>query len=174
MRRHTLSALALTASFTAFFTADAFAGQFKRLEAVAALPVGGALFTLNSPQNFGGTMEMDVFEWPTAPAGGGYSCSVTFNNTGQAINIRLIGVNGTIITSCTTAVNGTCATPVVNLAGNTLFDCLIATQFAAPAGTNTFYQFAVSHPSGFGPVGPADRSSVKPSGVAGSGATSEN
>lgn len=116
--------------------ATAEAGQFKTVNTVTnsgVLTVGGAITQISSPKStLGGTMEMEVYEFQTPPAGGGWQLQITQNNTGRALNLRLVGVNGTIITSCTTPVNGTCNTTPIGLVGNFKFLALVATDAFNP------------------------------------------
>ncbi|HXH08477.1 MAG TPA: hypothetical protein VNP04_01695 [Alphaproteobacteria bacterium] len=121
---------------------EALAGQFKTLN-TAGLGVGGSISAHSSPKNFGQAMEMEVYEWPTASTGGNYRCQITSNSTGQTLNLRLIGVNGTIISSCAAANGGTCSTPTAALVGNLKFMCLVATQFGAPVSSSAHYVIAV-------------------------------
>ena len=91
----------------------AIAGQFKRLTRVASLAAGAQAVAFSSPQNQGAAMEMDVFEYLSAPAGASYRCRITSNGTGRALTLARVGVNGAIQASCTTPVNGTCDLPFV-------------------------------------------------------------
>jgi hypothetical protein len=118
----------------------ALAGQFKRLDASTLAP-GTQVSALASPQNQGAAMEMDAYEYLSAAAS--YRCRITFNSTGEALNLRVIGVNGTVAFSCTTPVNGTCDTPFVAHAGNLLFQCLVATGNGSPVTASSAYVFAV-------------------------------
>jgi hypothetical protein len=119
---------------------SAFAGQSKRLNA-SGLAVGGLIQVISSPQNQGAAMEMDTYEVLTA--GGNHRFRILSNGTGQVLNLRLIGVNGSIITSCTAAVGGTCTTPSQALIGNLLFQVIVATQNGAPVNPGSNYRFAV-------------------------------
>ena len=118
----------------------ALAGQFKRLDASTLAP-GAQVTALASPQNQGAAMEMDAYEYQSAATS--YRCRITFNNTGEALNLRVIGVNGAVAFSCATPVNGTCDTPFVGHAGNLLFQCLVATGNGSPVAAGSAYGFAV-------------------------------
>jgi hypothetical protein len=122
------------------------AGQFKTLN-TASLAVGASVQAYSSPQNTNDSMEMEVFEWPTPAAGGTYSCDILLNETGRVLNISLIGVNGTVINSCSAAAGGSCSTPIVGLAANTKFQCLTATSFGAPVGAGVYYSMSVQRHS---------------------------
>jgi hypothetical protein len=86
---------------------------------------------------------MDTFEYLSSAAGASYRCRLLFNNTGRAITVARVGVNGTITASCTTAVNGTCDIPFAAHVGSLLFQCIVATGNGSPAGVGSFYSFAV-------------------------------
>lgn len=122
---------------------SAFAGQHKRLSAVATLAAGAQVQTWNSPQNQGAAAEMDTFEYLSSAAGASYRCRLLFNNTGRQITVARVGVNGTISGTCTTAVNGTCDIPFASHAGSLLFQCIVATFNGGPAAPGSFYSFAV-------------------------------
>jgi len=119
------------------------AGQFKRLTRTASLAPGTQAFAFSSPQNQGAAMEMDVWEYLSAPAGASYRCRITSNNTGRGLTLARIGVNGAIQASCITPVNGTCDLPFIAHAGNLLFQCIVATSNGAPVATGSTYGFAV-------------------------------
>ena len=119
------------------------AGQFKTLN-TAGLGVGGQVTAYSSPKNSGSSMEMESYEWQTAAGGGTYRCRITSNATSRVLNIRLIGVNGTVINSCTTAAGGTCNGASVGLAGGVKFQCLVATAFGTTIPSDaSWYQMAV-------------------------------
>jgi hypothetical protein len=122
---------------------QALAGQFKRLSRVATLAVGAQVAAFSSPQNQGAAMEMDVWEYLSAPAGASYRCRIISNNTGRQLRLARIGVNATVQASCVTPVNGTCDLPFVAHAGNLLFQCIVATGNGAPVATGSAYGFAV-------------------------------
>lgn len=121
------------------------AGQFKRLDA-SSLAVGGQIAALASPQNQGAAMEMDVFEFQTPAAGGSFRCRILSNTTGQTLNLRFMGVNGTIISSCAAANNGSCDAGTFSLVGNLLFQCLVATGNGTPVITDARYTLVVERP----------------------------
>jgi hypothetical protein len=124
------------------FSGEAPAGQFKRIIGGGLTDGGGFVFAHASPRNFGNAMEMDVYEFET-PASDSYRCGILNNNTGRSLNVRLVGVNGTIINSCATPVNGTCATPFVGLFGGLLFQCTVSTGFGSPVTDPAYYRFFV-------------------------------
>jgi hypothetical protein len=115
-------------------------GQFKRLNA-ATLATGAETSVFASPQNQGAAMEMDGYEYLSAAAS--YRCRILRNATGRTLNLRRIGVNGTIGGSCSAAPGGTCDLPFVVHAGNLLFQCTVATQGGAPVSAGAQYIFAV-------------------------------
>jgi hypothetical protein len=138
--------LALAALFTLgiSFVGTAEAGQFKRLTGSNLLANGGSIQAYASPLNTGAAMEMDVYEFQTTPVFDSWRCFVNANNTGRALNVRLVGVNGTVGTSsCTTPVNGTCATPFVGLAPNLLFQCTVSTGNGSPVLPGSLYRFGI-------------------------------
>jgi len=110
------------------------AGQFKTVNTVTNLGVlvpGAAITLISSPKtNLGGTMEMELYEFQTPPAGGSWQLIISQNNTGRTLNLRLIGVNGTIITSCVAA--PLCSTVPVGLVGNLKFMAIVATDAFSP------------------------------------------
>src|SRR5581483_1441227 len=117
------------------------AGQFKRLNA-STLAVGAQITAHASPVNQGNAMEMDTYEFLVAPAGGNYRCRIVSNSTGQTLNLRLIGVDGTIASSCAAPNGGTCNTGTFALVGNLLFQCLVSTHNGAPVVGGAHYIFA--------------------------------
>jgi hypothetical protein len=119
---------------------SAYAGQSKRLNA-SGLAVGGLMQVISSPQNQGAAMEMDTYEVLTA--GGNHRFRILSNGTGQVLNLKLIGVNGNIVSSCTAPVGGTCTTPNLALIGNLLFQVIVATQNGAPVNPGSIYRFGV-------------------------------
>jgi hypothetical protein len=139
MHRFVRTTLAIGGT-TLLFGTTALAGQFKRLDASSLAP-GAQVSALASPQNQGAAMQMDAYEYLSAAAS--YRCRITFNSTGEALNLRVIGVNGTVAFSCTTAVNGTCDTPFVAHAGDLLFQCLVATGNGSPVAAGSAYVFGV-------------------------------
>jgi hypothetical protein len=137
--------LAMAALFTlgASFLGTAEAGQFKRMTGSNLLANGGFIQAYASPLNTGAAMEMDVYEFQTTPVQDGWRCFVNANNTGRALNVRMINVIGTVATSCTTLVNGTCFTPFINLAPNLLFQCTVSTGNGSPVAVGSLYRFGV-------------------------------
>lgn len=126
------------------FAASTDAGQFKTLN-TQDLVVGDAVQATSSAKNTGDAMEMEVFEFTTAPEGGTYSCNILANFTGRTLNIALVGVAAAIITSCSAEPGGTCSTSPTGLAGNVKFQCLVATQFGAPVvGGDPVYRMSVN------------------------------
>lgn len=121
---------------------DASAGQFKRLNA-QNLTVGQLLAVHASPLNQGNAMEMDTYEVLSATAGGAYRFRITSNATGQTLNLKVIGVNGTIVGSCSAPNGSSCLTPTLTLVGNLLFQVIVATNNGAPVLANAHYTFAV-------------------------------
>jgi len=123
------------------------AGQFKTLN-TAGIGAGGYLAGYSSPQNTNLSMEMETYEFLTSPAGGTYYCQILYNGVGRTMNVSLIGVNGTVISSCAAAYGSSCSTSTsVGLAANTKFQCLYATGFGSPVspGAGTFYEWSVHH-----------------------------
>jgi hypothetical protein len=86
-------------------------------------------------------MEMDVYEYLSAAAS--YRCRILRNATGRTLNLRRVGVNGTIGSSCSAPPAGTCDLPFVAHVGNLLFQCIVATQNGAPVTATAQYVFAV-------------------------------
>jgi hypothetical protein len=138
--------LAMAALFTlgASFLGTAEAGQFKRMTGSNLLPNGGFIQAYASPLNTGAAMEMDVYEFQTIPVlVDGWRCFVNVNTTGRALNVRMINVIGTVATSCTTPVGGTCFTPFINLSPNLLFQCTVSTGNGSPVAAGSFYRFGI-------------------------------
>ena len=130
-----------------FAVSTAQAGQFKTIN-TGGLGAGGSLAGYSSPQNTNNSMEMETYEFLTSPAGGGYYCQIAYNGVGRTMNVSLIGVNATVISSCGAISGGSCNTSTsVSLAGNTKFQCVYATLFGAPVspGAGTFYEWGVHH-----------------------------
>ena len=136
-------AIAALFTLSASFLGTAEAGQFKRLTGSNLLANGGVLRAVASPLNTGAAMEMDVYEFQTVNVLDGWRCFVDANTTGRALNVRLIGVNGTVVTSCTTPVNGTCTIPFTNLAPNLLFQCTVSTGNGAPVLPGSVYRIGI-------------------------------
>jgi hypothetical protein len=130
--------------------AAAQAGEFKTLN-TNTLAAGGSVTAVTTPKDpipltaFGGAIEMESFEFQTSPAGGSYHCQIVANNTNKTLNISLIGVNATVINSCSAAAGGTCNTPAVGLVGDLKFQCLLATQCCNAAATTGNATIGVHH-----------------------------
>jgi hypothetical protein len=126
------------------FTGESNAGQFKRMTGSNTLAVNGNISAHASPRNQGTAMEMDTYEWQSQSAGAAsYRCRITSNTTGQTLNLKWLGVNGTIIDSCSAANLGTCNTGVHGTVGNLLFQCIVSTANGAPVSGTAHYIFAV-------------------------------
>ncbi|HEX6739065.1 MAG TPA: hypothetical protein VF310_12370 [Vicinamibacteria bacterium] len=149
--RTTLSALGCAAVMVALSSADAYAGQFKNLNNTATLAVNGLVRASSSPQNTGSAMELEAFEFLTTPEVSSWTCRVIANATGTPLNMRLVGLDGTIIRSCTAPAGGVCNTPPVGLVGGHRFLCLVATQFPAPV-TATFPVYTMAVQRGVFPL----------------------
>jgi hypothetical protein len=121
-------------------TDPAIGGQFKRLNA-SVLAAGAQISAFASPQNQGAAMEMDVYEYLSAAAS--YRCRILRNATGRTLNLRRIGVNGTVGASCAAPPLGTCDLPFASHGGNLLFQCIVATQNGAPVVAGAQYVVAV-------------------------------
>ena len=139
-----LAIVGLTVVCTMVFglSGDALAGQFKTLN-TAGLGVGAQVSAHSSPKNTGAAMEMEVYEWPTAAAGGSYRCRLLSNTSGVTLNLREIGVNGTIVGSCAAANGGTCDTPTLGHAGNLKFMCIVSSANGQPVSASAHYIIAV-------------------------------
>jgi hypothetical protein len=124
------------------FGGDALAGQFKTLN-TAGLAVGAQVDAHSSPKNTGAAMEMEVYEWQTTAAGGNYRCRILSNTTGRTLNLREIGVNGTIVGSCAAVNGGTCNTPTLGHGGNLKFMCIVSTANGQPVSSTAHYVMAV-------------------------------
>lgn len=143
MKRYTVSQFVFALLFgIVLLGADVMAGQYKTLN-TATLSMNSQLTARSSPKNTANVMEMEVYEFQTNPNGGSFQCRITQNATGQDLNIRLIGVNGTVISSCVTPVNGTCDTPSVSLVGNLKFQCLVSTDAFSAVNASANYTMAV-------------------------------
>ena len=122
------------------------AGQYKTLN-TENLFVNAILRVQSTPLNTGQAAEMEVYEWRSAATGGNYRCNIQANTTGQSLNLRWLGVNGTQIGTCTAPVGGNCSTATLGLVGNLKFICLVSTQNGAPVSVNARYLFSVTrHP----------------------------
>jgi hypothetical protein len=127
------------------------AGQFKNLNNTATLAVGGTVRASSSPQNTGSAMELEAFEFLTTPEVSSWTCRILNNATGTPLNMRLVGLDGTILRSCTAPAGGVCNTPAVGLVGGHRFWCLVSTQFPAPV-TATFPAYTMGVTRGVFPL----------------------
>jgi hypothetical protein len=126
------------------FAAETNAGQFKRMTGSSTLAVNGSISAHASPRNQGAAMEMDTYEWQSQAAGAAsYRCRITSNTTGRTLNLRFIGVNGTIVSSCSAVNLGTCDTGTFAVVSNLLFQCLVSTANGSPVSGTAHYIFAV-------------------------------
>lgn len=121
---------------------DAMAGSFKIID-TAGLADGGARIVHSSPFNVGSAMEIEVFEWVTNVGGDSWRCGINSNSTGQDLTVRLIGLLGAPAASCTTPVNGTCATAFVGLAGGFAFQCTVSSGAGSPVSLGGHYTLFV-------------------------------
>ena len=138
-----VSAFVLLGGAALLAPSQAEAGEFKTLN-TAGLGVGGQVTAYSSPKNNGPAMEMEVFEWASSLSGGSYRCRITQNATARVLNIRLIGINGTIVNSCTTSAGGVCDAPTVSVVSNAKFMCIVATQNGTTIPSDSsWYQMAV-------------------------------
>lgn len=130
--------------------AAAQAGEFKTLN-TSTLPAGGSVTAETTPKDpipltaSGGAIEMESFEFQTTPAGGNYFCQIVANNTNKTLNISLIGVNATVINSCSATPTHSCNTPAIGLLGDLKFQCLLATQCCSTAATTGNAIIGVHH-----------------------------
>ena len=123
------------------------AGQFKTLNS-GQLAAGGSVAGFSNPQETNKAMEMETYEFVTSSAGGTYYCQILYNAVGQTMNVSLIGVNATVISSCSAASGSACNTSTsTSLVGNTKFQCVYATAYGAPIkpGVDTYYEWGVHH-----------------------------
>src|SRR5271166_2677579 len=127
------------------------AGQYKTLN-TATLAAGGSIEDSSTPKNPlnssgvpGGAMEMETYEFQTGPAGGSYYCQIVSNATNKTLNVSLIGVNGTVITSCSAVSGGSCNTLTESLVGTLKFQCVVATQCCSSPSTAGYYIVGVHH-----------------------------
>jgi len=147
MRHTTFKTLAMAALFTlsVSFLGTAEAGRFRKLTGSNLLPNGGSIQIYASPLNTGTAMEIDVYEFQTTAVQDRWRCFVNANNTGRALNVRMIGLTGEPLPTvkCVTPVNGTCATPFVGLGANFLFQCTVSSGSGSPVRPNSFYRVGV-------------------------------
>jgi hypothetical protein len=120
------------------------AGQFKTLN-TENLAAGTSLRVSSSLLNNGPAAEMEVYEFRSAATGGFYQCNIVQNGTGKSMNLIMLGVNATVIGSCTALPGGgSCSTPTRGLVGNLKFMCVAATGNGSPVTAGTRYIFSVS------------------------------
>lgn len=144
MRRNSmLGILALTTILATglALSRDATAGSFKVVSTLG-LANGGARFAWSSPFNVSSAMEIEVYEWVTN-ATDGWRCGISSNSTGQDLQVRLIGLTGTVLASCVTPVNGTCGTPFVGLGFGFAFHCTVSSGAGSPVILGSNYRFFV-------------------------------
>jgi hypothetical protein len=153
MRNSIGAALGLAAALVIAGATDAGAGQFKNLNNTASLAVNGLVRASSSPQNTGQAMELESFEFLTTTEVSSWTCRIIANATGTPLNMRLVGLNGTIIASCTAPAGGVCNTPATGLVGGHRFLCLVSTQFPAPV-TAVFPVYTMAVQRGVFPLAP--------------------
>jgi len=160
------SALTLALTALSALCGDAMAGSFKTLD-TAGLAIDAQIQVRSSPKSTPeGAIEMEVYEWQTAPEGGVYQCRILVNNTGQPLSIRLVGLDGNISASCSAIAGSACDTAANSFVGDAKFQCLVATSATTDAvvqGAN--YKMAIQRTSA--PVGPTLGRVLSPSGVIG-------
>src|SRR5262245_40123688 len=93
-----------------------------------SLAPGQSVEAHSSPKNSGTAIEMEIFEWRSASAGGNYRCNIVSNKAGTTLTIRLIGVSATPLGSCDALPGGSCSTPTIGLLGEFKFLCIVATS----------------------------------------------
>lgn len=144
MNTNRITSLLISLSLlTLAFASQATAGQFKTLDDVASLAQGGNVQAYSSPKNTSLAMEMETYEWKTGPTDR-YRCSIFSNVTGQDLQLKLVGLTGSAISSCVTAVNGTCSTTCANIVGGAKFSCTVTSGYGSPiAGNTSFYGIRV-------------------------------
>jgi hypothetical protein len=121
---------------------NALAGSYQTIEGV---PNSGAVALHVTPRNQGAAAEATVIAWNSVADS--FRCGITQNSTGRALNLVWMGVNGTIISSCTTAINGTCNTGTFGVVGGLEFQCLVYTQNGQPVlGANPHFTVEVRRP----------------------------
>lgn len=140
-------ALAATAGGVLLGTSAASAGQLKTLN-TQVLGVNGQVTAYSSPKNTNSAMEMEVYEWQTAAVQVNWRCRILSNQTTRALSLRMIGLTGVELASCTTAPGGTCDTPSVTLGATFKFMCTVATGAGSPIPSDTsWYRIAVQRTS---------------------------
>jgi len=146
MKRVTRVAIATVATLFSWVTLmneDVMAGQFKTLN-TASLGVNQQNSARSSPKNTAsGAIEMEVYEWQSGSVdGNAYQCRITQNATGQPLNISLVGLDTSIIASCSAPASGTCNTTPAILVGGAKFQCVVATQCCFPVSSTANYTMA--------------------------------
>jgi hypothetical protein len=121
----------------------AVAGQFKNLNNTAALAPNGLVRAVSSPQNTGTAIELEAYEFLTAPDAASWTCRILGNGAGVPLNMRLVGLNGSILASCTAPAGGVCNTPAQNLLPGHRYLCLVASDAGSPAAPLGAYTMAV-------------------------------
>jgi hypothetical protein len=126
----------------------AFAGQYKTLDA-SQLEPGQELIVRSSPQNSGGAMEIDVYEWqgsaddPDAL----YLCRVFANKTGQTLNLSMIDIDALdIISSCSaplSADEGCLTLFQVHPETDIKLLCIVGTGIGFPVCEGAHYKFSI-------------------------------
>jgi hypothetical protein len=137
------SVLTLGASAALLVPMHASAGQFKTLN-TQTLGAGGQVSAYSSPKNTNIAMELETYEFQTTPSQVNWRCRITANQTSRALTVRMLGLTGQQIATCTTAAGGTCDTLAVTLGANFKFQCVVATGAGSPIPSDlSWYQIAV-------------------------------
>ena len=124
-------------------SADVLAGQFKRM---GSGPGFTPVFAYSSPMTYGQAMEMEAYEFTSGTTTDNFRCAIIQNRTNRPLNLRFVGVNATVVGSCTAPVGGNCVTPVFSCLPNLKFWCVVATQYPAPVAVGGWYQMSVQRP----------------------------
>ncbi|MCW5200747.1 hypothetical protein VU07_02900 [Desulfobulbus sp. F4] len=161
MKRH----VGMTVALMVGICGNAMAGQYKTLN-TGGLAAGASMCMYSSPKNALPTpkgMEMEVYEWQTSSAGGFYRCSLTSNQTGKTLNLRMIGLDGTIISSTSCAAGTSCATPTSSLTSYGKFACVVATNsFTAFTSDAVYYRLCVDRRTSTTTLQAQDTALMKP------------
>jgi hypothetical protein len=137
------SALILGASAALLVPMHASSGQFKTLN-TQTLGAGGQVFTYSSPKNTNTAMELETYEFQTTSSQVNWRCRITANQTSRALTVRMLGLTGVQLATCTTPAGGTCDTPAITLGSNFKFMCVVATAAGSPIPSDlSWYQIAV-------------------------------
>ena len=83
-------------------------------------------------------MEMEVYEWQAASAGGTWRCQL-YNQSGQALNLRMIGLAGDPVGGCTAPSGSACSTGPIAGSANAKYLCLVASRDGSPIPNDTTY-----------------------------------